>query len=163
MRQAAEFACIQLFIPSSITRLEAIMGPNARPDRRSRRERETRERILDAAITCFLERGFQATTIDEIAERADVARATVFNHYAEKQELLSAYLARRRQELVDLLRRKARTDVGAGQQLYDALDLMAAFNEGNVAEARELVGAWWRSGGTSAREAYTEVVLAEVI
>lgn len=139
------------------------MTTPVRPDRRSRREQEMRGRILDAAIACFLERGFEATTIDEIAERADVARATVFNHFAEKQELLSAYLARRRQELVDLLRREARADVGADQQLYDALDLMATFNERNVAEARELIGAWWRSGGTTAREPHTGVVLAEVI
>jgi TetR/AcrR family transcriptional regulator, cholesterol catabolism regulator len=133
------------------------------PDRRSRREREMRGRILDAAIACFLEKGFDGTTIDEIADRADVARATVFNHFGEKRDLLSAYLTRRREELVELLRREARADVGARQQLYDALDLIATFNERNVAEARELIGAWWRSGGTTAREPYTAIVLAEVI
>ena len=144
-------------------RLEAMTATPPRPDRRTRREQEIRRRILDAAIACFLEKGFEATTIDEIAERADVARATVFNHYAEKQELLTAYLARRRQELVDLLRREARADVSARQQLYDALDLLATFNERDVAESRELIGAWWRSGGTTARTPHTGVVLAEVI
>ncbi len=133
------------------------------PGRRSRRELEMRGRILDAAIACFLEKGFDTTTIDEIADRADVARATVFNHFAEKRDLLSAYLNRRREELVALLRRETRADVGAHQQLYDALDLIATFNERNVAEARELIGAWWRTGGTTAREPYTAFVLAEVI
>lgn len=122
-----------------------------------------RGRILDAAIACFLERGFDATTIDEIAARADVARATVFNHFAEKRDLLSAYLTRRREELVDLLRSEARADVGARQQLYDALDLIATFNERDEAEARELINAWWRTGGTTAREPYTAFVLADVI
>lgn len=122
-----------------------------------------RGRILDAAIACFLDKGFDTTTIEEIADRADVARATVFNHFAEKRDLLSAYLSRRREELVELLRRETRADVGARQRLYDALDLIATFNERDVAEARELIGAWWRSGGTTAREPYTAFVLAEVV
>jgi TetR/AcrR family transcriptional regulator, cholesterol catabolism regulator len=153
----------QLFILRSTIRLKTMSSTHPRPDRRSRREQEIRGRILEAAIACFLERGYEATTIDEIAERADVARATVFNHYAEKQELLTAYLARRRQELVDLLRREPRADLSARQQLYDALDLLATFNERDVAESRELIGAWWRSGGTTTRDPYTGVVLAELI
>jgi TetR/AcrR family transcriptional regulator, cholesterol catabolism regulator len=140
-----------------------MTSTHPRPDRRFRREQEIRRRILEAAIACFLEKGYEATTIDEIAERADVARATVFNHYAEKQELLTAYLARRRQELVGLLRRETRADLSARQQLYDALDLLATFNERDVAESRELIGAWWRSGGTTTRDPHTGVVLAEVI
>lgn len=122
-----------------------------------------RERILDAAIECFLAEGFEATTMDEIAERADVARATVFNHFAEKEQLLSAYLARRRAELVELLRREARDDIDAAGRLYDALDLLARINERNRAEARELVQAWWRTGATTITEPHTGRVLAEVI
>jgi AcrR family transcriptional regulator len=133
------------------------------PDRRTRRKRQTRERIVEAAIECFLAKGFDATTMDEIADRADVARATVFNHFREKEQLLTAYLARRRAELVELLRREARADVDASQQLYDAFELLAEFNERNVAEARELIQAWWRTGGTTANEPHTGVVLAEVV
>jgi len=135
------------------------MEPSS-PDRRTRRKRETHERIVEAAIECFLANGFDATTMDEIAERADVARATVFNHFPEKEQLLSAYLARRRAELVELLRREARANVDASQQLYDAFELLAQFNERNVAEARELIQAWWRTGGTTANEPHTGVVLA---
>jgi AcrR family transcriptional regulator len=122
-----------------------------------------RERILDAAIECFVAGGYETTTMEAIAERADVARATVFNHYAEKEELLRAYLARRREQLVELLQAETRADTGAVQQLYDAFDLLAQANEQNPAEARELVRAWWRTGGSTAGEPHTGLILAEVI
>lgn len=56
--------------------------------RRERRKLEMRAKILDAARTLFTERGFQATTVDEIARLADVAPATFFNHFQSKSALL---------------------------------------------------------------------------
>jgi len=47
--------------------------------RRERRWREVHDRVYDAALELFLVQGFVATSYDEIAERADVARKTAFN------------------------------------------------------------------------------------
>jgi len=52
--------------------------------RRDRHRQATRTRILDAALALFLEQGYAATSVDEIAERADVARRTLFNHFVRK-------------------------------------------------------------------------------
>jgi AcrR family transcriptional regulator len=41
--------------------------------------------VLAAALELFVERGYDNTTMDEIAERADVARAAVFNYFAPTQ------------------------------------------------------------------------------
>ncbi len=49
--------------------------------RRERRKREVRGRILAAAVGLFDERGFGATKVAEICERADVAHKTFFNHF----------------------------------------------------------------------------------
>lgn len=49
---------------------------------------ETRRAIVTAASDLFAERGYVATTMDEIAARADVSRATVFNAIGAKRELL---------------------------------------------------------------------------
>ena len=57
--------------------------------RRERKKAETRQRILSAAARLFTSRGFEATTIDEIAEHADVSRGTFFNYYAEKSALMA--------------------------------------------------------------------------
>ena len=56
--------------------------------RRERRKLEVRRRIIEAAISLFDEQGFHATNVEEIAERADVAYKTFFNHFPSKQDLL---------------------------------------------------------------------------
>ena len=56
--------------------------------RRDRRRRELRGRVVGAAMELFLARGFDAVTVAEIAERADVAEKTVFNHFPAKSDLV---------------------------------------------------------------------------
>ena len=56
-------------------------------DRRTRKRLATRRRISDIASRLFVERGFDQVTVDEIAEAADVARMTVFNHFARKEDM----------------------------------------------------------------------------
>lgn len=48
----------------------------------------TKERLLLAAIASFVERGFEATTLADIAGRADVSTPAVYNHFTSKVELL---------------------------------------------------------------------------
>ncbi len=55
--------------------------------RRERRKLELRQRILDAATELFDAKGFAATTVDDICERADIAQKTFFNYYPSKQDL----------------------------------------------------------------------------
>jgi AcrR family transcriptional regulator len=59
-------------------------------DRRARKKAQTREQILRVAQALFAERGFEAVTISDIANGADVAVQTVFNHFATKEELFFA-------------------------------------------------------------------------
>jgi len=58
--------------------------------RRERRKREVHGRILAAAVGLFDQRGFGATKVAEICERADVAHKTFFNHFPSKRHLLRA-------------------------------------------------------------------------
>lgn len=57
--------------------------------RRERKKRELRERIYQTARMLFLQRGFEATTVEQIAEAADVAQATFFNHFSGKNAVLA--------------------------------------------------------------------------
>lgn len=61
--------------------------------RRKRRSRELRERIYRTAQALFLEHGFDAVTVNQIAEAADVAPATFFNHFQNKAAVLHAMTA----------------------------------------------------------------------
>lgn len=56
--------------------------------RRERKKEETKERIFKAAVKLFRDKGFEATTIDEITERADVAKGTFFNYFPRKESVL---------------------------------------------------------------------------
>lgn len=56
--------------------------------RRERKKRVRRERIYEAARQLFLERGYAATTVEQIAKAADVAQATFFNHFPSKAAVL---------------------------------------------------------------------------
>ncbi len=56
--------------------------------RRERRRAETRERIFRAAMQLFAERGFFATTVEDITEAADVGKGTFFNYFPSKEHVL---------------------------------------------------------------------------
>lgn len=58
--------------------------------RPQKRTRETRDRILAAARELFDARGYEETSVDAVAERAGVAKATVFAHFTDKTSLLIA-------------------------------------------------------------------------
>jgi AcrR family transcriptional regulator len=58
---------------------------------------EARERILDAAYELFSRRGVRAVGVDEIVAHAGVARMTLYRQFGSKDELVLAFLERRRE------------------------------------------------------------------
>jgi AcrR family transcriptional regulator len=60
----------------------------AAPGLRARKRQQTRERLTRAAMALFLERGFEATTLDDIAAAADVSRRSFFHYFASKEDVV---------------------------------------------------------------------------
>ncbi len=60
----------------------------APPGRRERKKAATRRKIADTALRLFLERGYDAVGIRDVAAEADVAVTTVFSHFASKEALV---------------------------------------------------------------------------
>jgi len=66
--------------------------PEERPSRNVRRKARTRAALLGAARRLFAERGFESTTIAEIAEHADTAIGSFYNYFRTKEDLLAVLL-----------------------------------------------------------------------
>lgn len=67
------------------------MDGEVKEGRRERKRRQTRERIEAAAMRLFLERGFEATTIEDITEAADVSKRSFFDYFPSKEEVVFAW------------------------------------------------------------------------
>ena len=82
------------------------MNREAAPPPRRRDEAKAlfRNAILDAAEAVFAERGYHGARIQDIAERARIAVGTVYNHFADKDEVLSALLDERTEGLLAQVR-----------------------------------------------------------
>jgi AcrR family transcriptional regulator len=66
-------------------------------DTRPQRRQSARERILDTAYELFSRRGIHDVGVDELVERAGVAKATLYKHFRSKDELVLAFLEQREQ------------------------------------------------------------------
>lgn len=75
----------------------------ARPGLRERKKQQTRETIARVALQLFSERGYEHTTLADIADAADVSKRTIFAYFDSKEEILfcgdTAFFERLRQKL----------------------------------------------------------------
>lgn len=84
--------------------------------KRALTKRRTRGAIRKAAMSLFLERGFDAVTTTEIAEAAGVSPATLFNYFATKENLFFGQVEELDQRLVDIV-----TSCPSGDSILRAL------------------------------------------
>jgi len=119
---------------------EAPAAPHARQRRKDARPQELR----DAALALFVEKGFAATRIEDVAARAGVSKGTLYLYYPGKEDLFK-----------DVVREHFSATISDGMQLL-------AQHEGSMAELMEhLMTRWWEKVGQGPAGGLTKVVLAE--
>ncbi|GGS22027.1 TetR/AcrR family transcriptional regulator [Streptomyces griseoviridis] len=113
------------------------------------RREVTRQRLYEAAVTLIAEQGFSATTVDQIAERAGVAKGTVYYNFAGKADLFEELLRHGVGLLTASLREAAGRAARDGGGTVGALDAMVraglVFIERYPAFTQLYVAELWRT------------------
>jgi AcrR family transcriptional regulator len=102
---------------------------------RERKKQRTREAIVDAALRLFDERGFEQTTIADIAEAADIAPRTFFGYFPSKEDVVFADFPEQLEALSRGLRER-----GENETAIDALRAVIrdALEHADLTDEREL-------------------------
>ena len=107
------------------------------PTRRRLTAEERRSAILDAALTAFSQKGYHATSLDDIAGEAGVSKALIYEHFASKQELHADLIARNARELTQRV-----AGALSGVEIESTVERLAAGLEAFFAFVEERRDAW---------------------
>jgi AcrR family transcriptional regulator len=105
-------------------------APQTAAERRRLPASERRERILDAAVRLFAERGFHAASMDQIAAAAGISKAVVYDHFTSKRELYTVLLDTIRADM-DSLIAEAIAPLPTGDRVWTAIDVFFGYVERN--------------------------------
>ncbi len=109
-----------------------MMSEVATEGRREKRKRALRAHIYEVARGLFVAQGFERTTVEQIAEAADIAPATLFNHFQNKNALLREMTA----EVVDYLQRLLEEQFSAGGSTQERLASFVGYATEEIAQSR---------------------------
>ena len=69
---------------------DTLIQPAEQAPKRERRKEARPGELLDAALDLFVEKGFSATRVEEVAARAGVSKGTLFLYFQSKEDLFKA-------------------------------------------------------------------------
>ena len=115
--------------------------------RRERKKEETKERIFAAAFSLFKEKGFEATTVDDISAKADVAKGTFFNYFPRKESVLG-YLNElwllEAEEQAEAILAERPSGAKLGAKLLDMFTSFASAYEEDRALSKHVIMEWMK-------------------
>src|SRR4051794_12298047 len=97
------YLCVAVLKPSTLTRLPEERSRSL-PSLQARKQQLVRDAIWDAAVELFVEKGFDETTVDDIAEAAGVSRRSFFRYFSSKNDLMSRGVLNYGTSLTDAVR-----------------------------------------------------------
>jgi AcrR family transcriptional regulator len=89
------------------------------------RTEDARARIIEAAFACLAEKGYQQTTLTEIAKRAGCSRELPRYHFGTKEQLMEVLIDEMRTFAVEMFRKQLDSNATALEALYKIADMLA--------------------------------------
>jgi AcrR family transcriptional regulator len=148
--------------------LDEDVRPAAEPiegeSRRERKKRELRGRIYDEAGRLFLRQGFDETTVEQIAETADVSQATFFNYFPSKDDLIQQMTSEVLGVVQLLVEEQRKRDASTRARIGEMAGRATQLIQNTQLLTRDLLRALMRKpGGSGALLADVRHALAEFI
>lgn len=109
-----------------------------------RRKDARPQELLAAALDLFVERGYAATRLDDVAARAGVSKGTLYLYFTNKEELFKAVV---RENMVPVL--------------GEAEDIVEAYEGSTVELFREIILGWWERIGSTKLSGIPKLMMAE--
>jgi AcrR family transcriptional regulator len=129
---------------------------------RERKRAQTRARIQAEAMRLFLDRGFDATTLDDIAAAADVSRRSLFHYFASKEEIVFSTKADFPTLIADAIRRRPAEEPLLDMVENALMDLAASHLSDRMRDLTRLIrDTPALSAGDQAKYEHVERVLAK--
>ncbi|HEX2783379.1 MAG TPA: TetR family transcriptional regulator [Ilumatobacteraceae bacterium] len=129
---------------------------------RQRKKDSSRRAIEDAAWELFAEQGYEETSVNDIAERADVAPRTFFRYFPTKEAVMYPQFEQLLQSVRDQFHRRP-ADEPVITSLFESLEMLAGSLESEDSRARERMAMMKRPGRHPPGTEYFRTRLAEVI
>jgi AcrR family transcriptional regulator len=116
----------------------------ARLPRWTRRKEARPQELLAAALDLFVERGYAATRLDDVAARAGVSKGTLYLYFTNKEELFKAVV---RENMVPAL--------------DEAENIIAHYPGSTTSLFRDIMKGWWQRVGTTQLSGLPKLIMAE--
>lgn len=100
-------------------------------NRRERKKEETRENIINCAINLIKEKSFQATSMEEIAEKSDVSKGTLYNYFPDKESILVSYFQLIIADYGNRMKDSLTKNKDIKESLFDLLDFISGIFKSN--------------------------------
>ena len=124
--------------------MSVIQDSPAPATKRARRKEARPGELLEAALALFVEKGYAATRVEEVAARAGVSKGTLFLYFASKEELFKAVVRE-----------------NASRHLTEALRELDGFAGASSELLREFLRRWWLLYGGTPAAGLTKLMLIE--
>lgn len=139
---------------------QSLRRPSEPEKARRRKQKDARSRILQAALDEFSEKGYHASTIDSIAERAGIAKGTVYRYFNTKEGLFSALKEDTITEFVEMARRDLSQEQDILKIIEGVITMYLSFFENNSAFFKVIIQEHKDFGREFSEKFINELILA---